>query len=86
MKLWTAETLSVFGSQFTVLALPIIAVPILGASPGQMGVLSAVGTAPFLVIGLFAGAWVDRFPPRPILVIGDLGPAPRPRADSGSPV
>lgn len=75
LKLWTAQTLSVFGSQFTVLALPIIAALALGASPGQMGVLSAVGTAPFLLMGLLAGAWVDRLPRRPILVVGDLGRA-----------
>lgn len=64
-----------FGSQFTLLALPIIAALALGASPSQMGVLSAVGTAPFLIFGLFAGAWVDRRHRRPILVFGDVGRA-----------
>lgn len=73
LKLWTAETISVFGSQFARLAVPIIAVLTLGASPGQMGSLSAVGTAPFLIIGLFAGAWVDRVPRRPMLIYSDLG-------------
>lgn len=75
VRLWTAQTLSVFGSQFTLLALPIIAVLALGASPSQMGVLSAAETGPFLILGLFAGAWVDRVHRRRILVFGDLGRA-----------
>ena len=40
-----------------------------------MGILTAVTRAPFLLIGLFAGVWVDRLPRRPILITGDLGRA-----------
>src|SRR2546428_10018233 len=75
MKLWLAQTISVFGDQFTGLAIPLIAALMLQATPGQMGVLTAVERAPFLLIGLFAGVWVDRLPRRPILVTGDLGRA-----------
>ena len=75
MKLWLAQTISVFGDQFTGLAIPLIAVLMLQATPSQMGVLTAVERAPFLLIGLFAGVWVDRLPRRPILVAGDLGRA-----------
>ncbi len=75
LKLWTGQTISVFGSQFTNLAVPLIAAMILKASPAQMGVLSAVVTAPFLLIGLFAGAWVDRWRRRPVLITGDVGRA-----------
>ena len=75
LKLWTGQAISVFGSQFTQLALPIIAVLGLKASAAQMGILSAVQTAPFLLLGLFAGVWVDRLPRRPILIAGDLGRA-----------
>src|SRR3989442_838120 len=75
MKLWLAQTISVFGDQFTGLAIPLIAVLMLQATPGQMGLLTAVERAPFLLIGLFAGVWVDRLPRRPILVAGDLGRA-----------
>ncbi len=75
LKLWSGQTISVFGSQFTHLAVPLIAAMILKASPAQMGVLSAVVTAPFLLIGLFAGAWVDRWRRRPILIAGDVGRA-----------
>lgn len=73
--LWTAQTISVFGSQFTSLALPLIAAVTLKATPAQMGLLSAAGTAPFLLIGLFAGAWVDRRRRRPVLIWGDVGRA-----------
>jgi len=73
LKLWSAQTISVFGSQFTNLAIPLIAALTLRATPVQMGVLTAVETAPFLLIGLLAGVWVDRLPRRPILVAGDIG-------------
>src|SRR5438552_19004151 len=75
MKLWIGETISLFGSQFTLLALPLIAALTLRATPAQMGILSAVETAPFLLIGLFAGVWVDRRRKRPLLIAGDLGRA-----------
>lgn len=75
MKLWTAQTISVFGDQFTGLAIPLIAALTLHATPAQMGILTAVERAPFLLIGLFAGVWVDRLRRRPILITGDLGRA-----------
>lgn len=75
LLLWTGQTISVFGSQFTHLAVPLVAAVILKASPAQMGILSAVVTAPFLLVGLFAGVWVDRWRRRPVLISGDVGRA-----------
>jgi MFS family permease len=75
LKLWSAETISVFGSQVTQLALPLTAVIILGATPAQMGILGAIEMAPFLFISLFAGVWVDRWRLRPVMVIADIGRA-----------
>ncbi len=75
LRLWGAQTISVFGGQFTRLAVPIIAVLTIQASPAQMGVLSAAGTAPFLLFGLIAGAWVDRLPRRPVMIVADIGRA-----------
>jgi len=75
MKLWTGQTISQVGSQVTLLALPFTAVLVLHATPRQMGLLYAAQTAPFLVVGLFAGVWVDRLRRRPILIGGDLGRA-----------
>ena len=75
LRLWGAETVSGFGSQVSLLALPLIAALTLGASELQMGLLAAAGTSPFLLVGLIAGAWVDRLPRRPILIVADLGRA-----------
>ncbi|MYB77300.1 MAG: MFS transporter [Chloroflexi bacterium] len=75
MKLWVGSTVSRFGSQITFLALPLTAVLVLDATPAQMGILMAMGTAPALVFGLGAGVWVDRRKKRPILIATDYGRA-----------
>jgi MFS family permease len=74
-RLWAGQTISLVGSQVTLLALPLTAVLSLKASPVQMGVLGAVQFAPFLLVGLFAGVWVDRLRRRPILMAADFGRA-----------
>jgi MFS family permease len=71
-QLWAAETVSQIGTQVTMLALPVVAVTVLHASPLQMGVLTALETAAFLLIGLPAGAWVDRWRRKRVLVTADL--------------
>jgi MFS family permease len=71
-QLWAAETVSQVGTQVTQLALPVVAVTILAATPFEMGVLSALETAAFLLIGLPAGAWVDRWRRKRVLVTNDL--------------
>jgi Transmembrane secretion effector len=75
LKLWTGRTVSGFGSQVSRLAIPLTAVEVLDATPAQMGLLQAAGTAPALVLGLMAGVWVDRYRRRPLLVAADLGRA-----------
>ena len=75
LNLWAGETVSLFGSQVTLLALPLTAVLLLGAGPFEMGLLTAAGYAPFLLIGLLAGVWVDRRQRRPILIAANLGRA-----------
>lgn len=75
LKLWGGETVSLFGSHITNLALPLAAALTLNASPAQMGVLNALRYLPFLLITLFAGVWVDRHRRRPILVAADIGRA-----------
>src|SRR5204863_3102916 len=45
------------------------------ATPWQMGVLTASSTLPILLVGLFAGVWVDRLPRRPLLIAADFGRA-----------
>ncbi|MDP9391679.1 MAG: MFS transporter [Actinomycetota bacterium] len=71
-QLWTAETVSQLGTQVTLLALPVLAVSLLDATPLEMGILTALETAAFLLIGLPAGAWVDRWRRKRVLIAGDL--------------
>jgi MFS family permease len=59
-RFWIGQTISLFGDQFTLLALPLVAVLALDASPAQMGYLSAAGLLPNLLLSLHAGAWIDR--------------------------
>jgi MFS family permease len=75
VKLWTGQTISLFGSQITFLALPLTAVLVLNATPAQMGFLTAAGALPSLLVGLFVGVWVDHYRRRPILIAADLGRA-----------
>lgn len=72
-KLWIGQAVSQIGSNITGVALPLTAVLVLKASPLQMGFLSGAGAAAVLIIGLFAGGWVDRLDRRPILIGADLG-------------
>jgi MFS family permease len=71
-RLWAAQSASLFGSEITALALPLMAVLLLDASPVQMGLLAAAGTAPFLLCSLPAGVWVDRRRRRPVLIAADI--------------
>lgn len=73
MFLWAGQSVSLFGDQFTLIALPYIAVKFLGAGPFEMGILAALGSLPFLLIAIFVGVWVDRHRRLPVLIAGDLG-------------
>src|SRR5262245_7150360 len=59
-RYWSAAAISFVGDQITLLALPLLAVLVLGASPAEMGYLTAAGLAPNLVLAVAAGVWVDR--------------------------
>jgi MFS family permease len=75
LKLWSAETVSQFGSQISGLAIPLVAIIVLDATAFQVAALTVVEFAPFLLFSLPAGVWVDRLRRRPILVISDLARA-----------
>ncbi len=72
LKLWAGETISLLGSQVTLLALPLVATVTLNATPVQMGVLGTLQFLPWLIVGLPAGAWIDRMRRRPIMMAADL--------------
>jgi MFS family permease len=75
LKLWSAETVSQFGTQISQLALPLAAIDVLHASAFEVAALTTVEFLPFLLVSLPAGVWVDRLPRRPILIVGDLARA-----------
>jgi MFS family permease len=75
LKLWSAETISQFGSQVSALALPLVAILVLDASAFEVAALGTIEFLPFILFTLPAGVWVDRLPRRPILIAGDFGRA-----------
>ncbi len=75
VRLWWASSVSLFGSFVTRTALPFAAILVLGAGPLEIAILRALQLIAGLIVGLFAGAWVDRLRRRPIMIAADLGRA-----------
>jgi predicted MFS family arabinose efflux permease len=71
-RFFLAAALSKAGTQISSLAVPLVAVLTLDATPGEVGLLAALHTVAFLLVGLPAGAWLDRMCRRPVLVAADL--------------
>jgi predicted MFS family arabinose efflux permease len=74
-RLWLADLVSQLGSRIDVLAVPLLATTVLGASVFEVSLLRTAETLPYLVLGLQAGAWCDRVRHRPVLIAADLGRA-----------
>lgn len=73
---WTGQTISLFGDEITLLALPLLAILELDAGPAQVGLLSAAALAPNLLFSIHFGAWADRLHHRrALMVAADLGRA-----------
>ena len=83
LKLWTAETISVFGSAITQLALPLIAATVLEVGAFEFGLLTTIEFLPFILLSLPAGVWVDRLRRRPILIAARPRPGDRDRHHPG---
>jgi MFS family permease len=75
LKLWSAQGISVFGSELASLAYPLTAIVVLEAGVFEMGVLQATGGASAFIVGLFVGAIADRVRRKPLLIASDLGRA-----------
>jgi MFS family permease len=71
LTLWSGQALSQFGAQITELAIPVLAVLMLEATEWEVGVLNAAQVAAFLVVGLPAGAWIDRMRKRHVMIVAD---------------
>ncbi len=74
-NLWLSQSVSLLGTQITLLAFPLLAILLIDASALQVSLLAALEFLPVLLFGLPAGAWVDRLPRRPIMIISDVGRA-----------
>jgi len=72
LKLWVGQTVSELGTVVTRTAVPLVALLVLGAGPWELAVLVIVTSAGVLLVGLFAGAWVDRLRRRPLLIWDDF--------------
>lgn len=72
-RLWTGSAVSLFGSEISELALPLLALVTLAASPGELGVLRAAQFLPFLLATVAIGVLVDRRRRVPLMVAADLG-------------
>ena len=75
LRVFSATAISYFGSFITRVALPLAAIYVLGAGALEMSAIRSFELVGWLVVGLFAGAWVDRLRRRPIMVAADLGRA-----------
>ncbi|AZK94607.1 MULTISPECIES: MFS transporter [Streptomyces] len=69
---FSAVVLSQLATQVNFVAIPLIAVLALGAGPGEVGLLATLGTVSFLLIGLPAGAWLDRLDHRRVMICAEL--------------
>src|SRR5579871_5189391 len=72
MFLWAGQSISEIGSAVTIVALPLVAVVLLHASTFQVGLLTAAGTACFLLVALPAGLVVDRVAKRRLMIWCDI--------------
>ncbi|MFE5732210.1 MFS transporter [Streptomyces sp. NPDC056528] len=75
MRLWSGESLSMFGAQISLVAIPLLAVATLDATPFEMGVVNAAQFLPYLLFTLPAGVWVDQRRRRPLMIGANLGRA-----------
>jgi MFS family permease len=71
-RLWLSILISSFGSQITMLALPLTAAVMLQATPTQMGLLTAMEIAPFVLFSLPSGVWLDRVRKLPVYIVGEF--------------
>lgn len=72
-RYWVAATISSFGTAVTAVAMPVLVVQVLGASPVEVGIVNAAQFVPYAVLGLLAGVYVDRWRRLRVLVWASVG-------------
>ncbi len=75
LKFWTAQTVAQFGSQVSLLAIPLVAISFLDSSPAEVALLSTMEFLPFVFFTLPVGVWIDRLRRRPIMIAADVARA-----------
>jgi MFS family permease len=75
VRVWSAATISIFGSLITRMALPFVAILVLGAGAFEVALVRSIDLLAALLFGLLVGAWVDRLRRRPVMVWADVGRA-----------
>ena len=74
-RYWTAAAISSFGSAVTAVAMPVLVVQLLGATPFEVGVVNAAQIVPYALLGLIAGVYTDRWRRKPVLAWASVGRA-----------
>jgi MFS family permease len=74
-NVWSAQTVSLLGTQVTLVAFPLVALLLLNASALQVSLLATAEYGPILLLGLPAGAWVERLDKRVVLLVADAARA-----------
>jgi MFS family permease len=75
LRYWSAAAISSFGSAVTAVAMPVLVVQLLGATPFEVGIVNAAQFVPYAVLGLIAGVYTDRWRRKPVLVWASVGRA-----------
>ncbi|MFC9506465.1 MFS transporter [Streptomyces sp. NPDC057002] len=71
-NLWTAQTVSLFGTQASVVIIPLLALGTLDASAFEMGLLGSAESLAVLLLGLWVGMTADRYPRRSVMVTANI--------------
>jgi MFS family permease len=74
-RFWVAQGASSIGGQISEFTVPLLAVFVLHASAGDVGLLGVARWVPFLLLALPLGVLVDRVRRRPLLVTADVSRA-----------
>ena len=74
-RYWAAAAISSFGTAVSAVAMPVLVVQLLAATPAEVGIVNAAQFVPYAVLGLIAGAYTDRWRRKPILVWSSIGRA-----------
>ncbi len=70
LRLWSGQVISTVGSAISRLALPLLVLALTG-SPVQAGLIAATQQVPFVVLGLPAGALLDRWNRKTVMLTCD---------------